>query len=96
MSFTIEQLRKFAHSIRIEMSDSELTDMNIDQVYKWMEQMRRIDTTGVLPMFSPADGESMRDDIVTDGNIRDAVLANAPDKTGMARGYFAVPKIMDE
>jgi len=33
--------------------------------------------------------------VVTDGNIRDAVMANTPDKAGVSRGYFAVPKVMD-
>ena len=27
--------------------------------------------------------------------IRDAIMANAPDKSGVSRGYFAVPKVMD-
>ena len=28
-------------------------------------------------------------------DIRDLVLANAPDNAGTSRGYFAVPKVMD-
>lgn len=37
----------------------------------------------------------LRADVVTDGGIRDAILANAPDKAGVSRGYFAVPKVME-
>lgn len=97
MAFTIEQLQKFAHSIRIECSDKELEAMNVDQVFGWMEQLKRVDTTGVEPMFTPAQHAApMRDDIVAYGNIRDAVLANAPDNAGTSRGYFAVPKVIDE
>ena len=97
MAFTKQQLRKFAHSIRIEMSDEELEAMNIDQVFAWMEQLKRVDTTGIEPMFTPAQHAApMRDDVITDGNLRDAVLANAPDKAGISRGYFAVPKVIDE
>ncbi len=48
-------------------------------------------------MLNPAEHAlPRRGDTVTDGNIRDAVLANAPDKSGVSRGYFAVPKVMDE
>ena len=34
----------------------------------------------------------LRDDAVTDGNIRDAVLANAPEAQ---HGFFAVPKVIE-
>ena len=34
----------------------------------------------------------MRDDVVTDGNCRDAILANAPQS---AKGFFAVPKVIE-
>ncbi|MDR1207194.1 MAG: Asp-tRNA(Asn)/Glu-tRNA(Gln) amidotransferase subunit GatC [Rickettsiales bacterium] len=97
MAFTKQQLQKFAHSIRIEISDEELAAMNIDQVFSWMEQMKQVDTTGIEPMFTPAEHAApLRDDVVTDGNCRDAVLANTPDDAGKSRGYFAVPKIIDE
>ena len=34
----------------------------------------------------------MRDDIVTDGGDRDAILQNAPQT---ARGFFTVPKVVE-
>lgn len=34
----------------------------------------------------------LRDDVVTDGNVRDAVLANAPQAE---HGFFAVPKVIE-
>jgi aspartyl-tRNA(Asn)/glutamyl-tRNA(Gln) amidotransferase subunit C len=97
MAFTKTQLQKFAHSIRLDLTDEELAAMNIDQVFSWMEQMKQIDTSGIEPMFTPAEHAApMRDDIVTDGNMRDEILSNAPDDAGKSRGYFAVPKIIDE
>ncbi|MCL2331623.1 MAG: Asp-tRNA(Asn)/Glu-tRNA(Gln) amidotransferase subunit GatC [Proteobacteria bacterium] len=97
MAFTKAQLQKFAHSIRIEMSDAELESMNIDQVFGWMDQMKKIDTTGVEPMFTPAEHAApLRPDIVTVGNLREELLANAPDTAGKSRGYFSVPKVIDE
>ncbi|MCL2017880.1 MAG: Asp-tRNA(Asn)/Glu-tRNA(Gln) amidotransferase subunit GatC [Alphaproteobacteria bacterium] len=97
MSFTKQQLQKFAHLIRIEISDDKLDQMKIDSIIDWLDKLKKIDTTGIQPMISPAEHTvKLRDDIVTDGNIRDAVLANAPDNTGKSRGYFAVPKVMDE
>ncbi len=34
----------------------------------------------------------MREDVVTDGGIREAVLRNAPDRVG---NFFAVPKVVE-
>lgn len=83
--------------VRIEISDDELAAMNIGMVFDWMAQMKQFDTANIEPMFTPAAGNApLREDIVTVPNIRESVLANAPDKTGVARGYFAVPKVMDE
>ena len=97
MAFSKQQLRKYADLIRIEISDAELEQMNIDSVVGWLEKLQAVDTRGVAPMISPAEHDApRRRDTVTDGNMRDAVLANAPDKDGVSRGYFAVPKVMEE
>ena len=97
MSFSKQQISKFAHLIRIEATDEELERMQIGSVIEWLDKLQQIDTKGVAPMISPAEHDlPMRDDIVTDGNCRDAVLVNAPDDTGKTRGYFAAPKVIDE
>jgi aspartyl-tRNA(Asn)/glutamyl-tRNA(Gln) amidotransferase subunit C len=97
MSFSKQQLQKFAHLIRIEASDEELEKMKIGGVIEWLDKLQKIDTSGTEPMLTPAEHPlPMRDDVVCDGNYRDAVLANVPDDAGKSRGYFAVPKIIDE
>jgi len=97
MAFTKQQIQKFAHLIRIETSDEDLEKMRISSVIEWIDKVQKIDTRGVEPMLSPAEHDlPMRDDVVCDGNCRDAVLANAPDDAGKSRGYFAVPKIIEE
>lgn len=96
MAFSKQQLKKFANLIKIEISDEKLEQMNIDSVVEWLDKLKKIDTTGVEPMLSPAEHKlPLREDIVTEPNMRDAILANDPDKTGVSRGYFAVPKVMD-
>lgn len=96
MAFSKQQLQKFADLIKIEISDEKLAEMNIDSVVEWLDKLQQIDTTGVKPMLNPSEHKlPMREDIVTDGNIRDLVLANTPDNAGTSRGYFAVPKVMD-
>ena len=97
MAFSKQQLKKFADLIRIDIPEEKLEKMNIDSVIEWLDKLQKINTTGVEPMLNPAEHKlPRREDIVTDGNIRDLVLANAPDNTGVSRGYFAVPKVMDE
>jgi aspartyl-tRNA(Asn)/glutamyl-tRNA(Gln) amidotransferase subunit C len=34
----------------------------------------------------------LRDDVVTDGNIAEQILANAPDRS---KSFFAVPKVVE-
>ncbi len=97
MAFSKQQLNKFADLIRIEISDEKLAAMNIDSVVDWLDKLQQIDTTDVEPMLNPCEHSiPRRADTVTDGNIRDLVLANDPDTAGVSRGYFAVPKVMDE
>jgi aspartyl-tRNA(Asn)/glutamyl-tRNA(Gln) amidotransferase subunit C len=100
MSFSKQQLQKFANLVKIEMSDEELAEMNLDVVFDWTARLQKIDTSGIEPMINPAHefnkNNALRSDIISDGNIRDLILKNAPDTTGTSRGYFAVPKVMDE
>ena len=96
MAFSKQQLQKFADLIKIEISDEKLAEMNIDSVVEWLDKLQQIDTNGIEPMLNPAEHKlPTRTDVVTDGNIRDLVLANTPDNAGTSRGYFAVPKVMD-
>ena len=96
MAFSKQQLKKFADLISIDIPDEKLEQMNIDSVVEWLDKLQQIDTTGVEPMLSPAEHKlPLREDVVTEPNMRDAILANSPDKAGMSRGYFVVPKVMD-
>ena len=96
MAFSKQQLHKFADLIKIDVSDEQLDKMNIDSVVEWIDKLQKIDTTGVQPMLSPAEHKlPLREDVVTEPNMRNEILANAPDTAGVSRGYFAVPKVMD-
>jgi aspartyl-tRNA(Asn)/glutamyl-tRNA(Gln) amidotransferase subunit C len=97
MAFSKQQLHKFADLIKIEISDEKLDSMNIDSVVEWLDKLQQIDTRGVTPMINPSEHKlPLRDDVVTEPNMRNEILSNDPDTTGVSRGYFAVPKVMDE
>ena len=97
MAFSKQQLHKFTDLIRIEISDEKLEQMNIDGVIEWLDKLQKIDTTGVEPLLNPCEHDlPMRNDTVTEPNMRNEIMANVPDNAGVSRGYFAVPKVMDE
>ncbi|QIL02573.1 Asp-tRNA(Asn)/Glu-tRNA(Gln) amidotransferase subunit GatC [Sphingomonas sinipercae] len=95
MSVTSEQIRHIAKLARIAMSDDELGRLvpELNNILGWVEQLGEVDTDGVEPLATVIESKlRLREDSVTDGNCRDAVLANAP---GAEHGFFAVPKVIE-
>jgi aspartyl-tRNA(Asn)/glutamyl-tRNA(Gln) amidotransferase subunit C len=77
------------------MSDAEVEALvpELNNILGWVEQLQEVDVTGVEPMTAVIPNTlRLRDDKVTDGGIRDQVLANAP---VAEHGFFAVPKVIE-
>jgi aspartyl-tRNA(Asn)/glutamyl-tRNA(Gln) amidotransferase subunit C len=95
MSVSPEQVRHIAKLARIAMSDDELDRLlpELNNILGWVEQLGEVNTDGVEPLTAVTDQKlRLRDDVVNDGNIRDQVLANAPEAQ---HGFFAVPKVIE-
>jgi aspartyl-tRNA(Asn)/glutamyl-tRNA(Gln) amidotransferase subunit C len=95
MSVSSEQVRHIAKLARIAMSDDEIERLvpELNNILGWVEQLGEVNTDGVEPLTAVIEQKlRLRDDKVTDGNCRDAVLANAP---GAEHGFFAVPKVIE-
>jgi len=95
MSVNADQVRHVAKLARIAMSDAEVEAMvpEFNNILGWVEQLAEVETDGVEPLTAVIDLPlRLRDDVVTDGDCRDAVLANAPDAQ---HGFFAVPKVIE-
>jgi aspartyl-tRNA(Asn)/glutamyl-tRNA(Gln) amidotransferase subunit C len=95
MSLDKSAVTHIATLARIRVADSEKEQLahELNSILKWVEQLGEIETEGVEPMSSVAEMTlPMRDDVVTDGNRRDDILANAP---GAAHGFFTVPKVVE-
>jgi aspartyl-tRNA(Asn)/glutamyl-tRNA(Gln) amidotransferase subunit C len=95
MAVDIETTRRVAHLARIRVAEADLGPLSRDlsRILAFAEQLAEVDVTGVEPMTSVTPmALKTRDDAVTDGGIRDRVLANAPDA---AEGFFAVPKVVE-
>jgi aspartyl-tRNA(Asn)/glutamyl-tRNA(Gln) amidotransferase subunit C len=79
--------------IKVPEAEQEHLAGELSQILRWIEQLDEVDTAGVEPMSSVAALRlPMREDSVTDGDIRDKILANAPQA---ANGFFAVPKVVE-
>lgn len=95
MSVSSEQVRHIAKLARIGMSDAEIEALvpELNNILGWVEQLEEVNTDGIEPLTAVIDQKlRVRDDVVTDGNIRDDVLANAPEAQ---HGFFAVPKVIE-
>ena len=95
MSVDTNTVRKIASLARIAVTDGEVEAMTgeLNNILGWVEQLGEVDTDGVEPLATVIDLKlRLRDDAVTDGNIRDEVLANAPEAQ---HGFFAVPKVIE-
>jgi len=95
MSIDEKTVRKVAKLARLALPEERVAPMakELNGIMAWIEQLNEVDVDGVEPMTTPvAMTLPMRDDVVSDGNIRDQVLANAP-KT--EDGFFVVPKVVE-
>lgn len=80
---------------RIRLREDELEPLaaELSHILGWVEQLGEVDTADVAPMTSVAAMRlPMREDRVTDGACREAILGNAPQS---AKGFFAVPKVVE-
>jgi aspartyl-tRNA(Asn)/glutamyl-tRNA(Gln) amidotransferase subunit C len=95
MPVSTEQVRHIAKLARIAMSDEEIERLapELNNILGWVEQLGEVNTEGVEPLTAVIDQKlRLRDDVVTEGNIRDEILANAPEAQ---HGFFAVPKVIE-
>ena len=95
MSVDAPTVRHIARLARIAVSDAEVEALapELSNILGWIEQLREVDVAGVEPMTAVIPNElRLRDDVVTDGNRRDEILANAP---VAEHGFFAVPKVIE-
>ena len=95
MPVTKDDVRKVARLSRIAVTDAHAEELvgELNGILNWIDQLNEVDVDGVEPMTSVVETTlPMREDVVTDGNIQDQVLANAPRSED---GFFVVPKAVE-
>lgn len=95
MSIDTDTAAKVAKLARIRVEDDALPALagEFNRILGFIEQLQEVDVAGVEPMTSVTPQRlKRRDDVVTEGDQADRILANAPDAR---EGFFAVPKVVE-
>ena len=95
MSVDTATVARIAALARIRMSEAEIAALvpELNNILGWVEQLGEVDVSGVEPMTAVIPNTlRLRADKVTDGGVREAVLANAP---AAEHGFFGVPKVIE-
>jgi aspartyl-tRNA(Asn)/glutamyl-tRNA(Gln) amidotransferase subunit C len=95
MSVDKDTVRRIAKLARIALPEDRVAPMEgeLNGILKWVEQLNEVDVTGVEPMTSVvAQNLRMREDLVTDGGVAEAIVANAP---ASEDNFFLVPKVVE-
>ena len=95
MSVDIQTVRRVARLARIAVSDEEAERMTgeLNHILGFVEQLNEVDVTGVEPMTSVIPMKiKERQDVVTDGDKPQDIVANAPAST---ENFFLVPKVVE-
>ena len=95
MSVDNDTVKKIARLARLHVSEDRrdaLAD-ELNSILSWIEELETVDTDNVEPLAN-VTGHSLpiRDDVVSDGNKQEQVIANAPESTS---GFFVVPKVVE-
>ncbi|SFL64535.1 aspartyl/glutamyl-tRNA(Asn/Gln) amidotransferase subunit C [Bradyrhizobium sp. NFR13] len=95
MSVDAATVRRIAHLARIAVTDAEVPHLQgeLNAMLAFVEQLQEVNVDGVEPMTSVMPMEmKKRADVVTDGEIVDAVTVNAPESEDH---FFLVPKVVE-
>ncbi len=91
MSLPKEEVEKIAHLARISLNEQDipLYTHHLSNILTFVEQMNRVDTTGITPLAHPLDANTR---LRPDTNQRDHFQTVAPQVEG---GLYLVPKVIE-
>jgi len=95
MSIDKDKIKHTAKLARISLDENKIDSLSKDlsNIFKFIEKLNKANTENVRPLSSILDQSlRLREDKVNDGNIRDQILENAPNKN---EDFFIVPKVIE-
>jgi aspartyl-tRNA(Asn)/glutamyl-tRNA(Gln) amidotransferase subunit C len=89
---TVHRIARLAR-IRVTHAEAKALERELSGILDWVRQLDEVDTAHVEPMtrVTPMTLKK-RADVVSDGNIADDIVANAPAREGH---FFVVPKVVE-
>ncbi|RDI36910.1 Asp-tRNA(Asn)/Glu-tRNA(Gln) amidotransferase subunit GatC [Aquicella lusitana] len=96
MSLSIEEIQKIAHLSRLYLADTDIAEYSVQlsRILDFIEDMNQVDTTNIEPLAHPLDiPQRLREDKVTEPNLRDKFQAIAPQ---VESGLYLVPKVIED
>ena len=89
---TVNKIARLSRLNIPEASKLNLTN-DLNNILGFVAQLDEVNTSEVEPLASVTGHKlPLRSDKVTDGNIEDLVLKNAPESSS---GFFVVPKVIE-
>jgi aspartyl-tRNA(Asn)/glutamyl-tRNA(Gln) amidotransferase subunit C len=95
MSVDAKTVRRIAHLARIAVADEEVEHLRgeLNAILAFVEQLSEVNVDGIAPMTSVTPmAMKQRPDRVTDGEIADDILKNAPAREDH---FFVVPRVVE-
>jgi aspartyl-tRNA(Asn)/glutamyl-tRNA(Gln) amidotransferase subunit C len=94
-SLSREEVQRIADLARLELSAEELDlfTRQLGDILTYVEQIRALDTTGVVPTSQVLNRPVDRDDVPGPTLSRSELLSNAPD-AALEAGLFKVPRVI--
>ncbi len=95
MTLKTEDVRNIAQLARLQVDDESIDQYvtDLSNILTLVEQMNQLDTTGITPMAHPLDAtQRLREDAITEADLRDKFQSIAPDVEG---GLYRVPKVIE-
>ena len=89
---TVKKVAKLAR-IKVKETDEEKLKNELNNILKWVDELKKVDTKDVEPMLSVFN-ESMplREDKSEKKYSNELILKNSPEKKS---GFFVVPKVVE-
>ena len=91
----IPTVNKIARLSRLNIPDASKQNLtnDLNNILGFVAQLDEVNTSDVKPVASVTGHKlPLRSDKVTEGNIEDLVLKNAPESSS---GFFVVPKVIE-
>ncbi len=95
MALHKDDVKYIANLAKLELTDAEIEKFlpQLQGILEKAQMLQEVNTEGVPEMSGGGENAlRLRKDEVTDGNLREEILSNAPQQ---AFGCFVVPKVVE-